>query len=318
MGNKIKTTERLKNGLKRRIKNLMRLISNLTKKSNHLVLKKEDLIKNSGYSKEEIKKIKAHFYEYGFCILKSFYTKSEMQRYKAYLDGLWLNRSNINASLDLLDIENSNRCIRFKDANLEHKKSHHKLNDLFLEDIYTKQISLSERLSSFLAFITDGFVAQCNSLNFEYGSQQPYHFDTFYMPPPMEATQLIVSSVCIEDVSEDAGPLSYWPKSHLCPPWLNDKGTTNAITSSDHDEANQHFLKYAEQNKLVPQSFIGETGDVFIWHQQLYHGGLTVIDKKKTRRSLVNHYWSFQSDKLPFNYVPVNSSSGFLQRKQKV
>ena len=131
-------------------------------------------------------------------------------------------------------------------------------------------------------------------------------------------SQLIVSSVCIEDVSEDAGPLSYWPKSHVCPPWLNSNGTTHTRTSSEHDAAIQYFLKYAEQNKLTPQSFKGEIGDVFIWHQQLYHGGLPIIDKKKTRRSLVNHYWSFQADELPLSYVPVNSCSGFLKRKHKV
>ena len=300
-----------KNGIK------INLPKEIFQLSNQYLPKEEDLIRNSGYSKEEIKRIKEHFYKYGFCILRSFYTKSDMQSYKVYWDNLWINRSNINASLDTIDNNKINRCIKFKDASLEDKKVPYKLNDLFLEDFYTRQISLSERLSSFLALITGGFIAQCNSLNLEFGSQQAYHFDSFYMPPPEDATQLIVSSICIEDVSEDAGPLSYWPKSHLCPPWINDKGTTHAGTSSEHEKANQHFLNYAEQNKLTPQTFKGEIGDVFIWHQQLYHGGLPIIDKKKTRRSLVNHYWSYPADKLPVNYFPVNSSSGFLQRDHK-
>ncbi len=76
----------------------------------------------------------------------------------------------------------------------------------------------------------------CNSLNFIWGSQQPDHFDTWYMPPPpvpecppegplkhaMHRFRppppppfgLAVSSICLEDVHPDAGPLMYYPGSH--------------------------------------------------------------------------------------------------------
>jgi ectoine hydroxylase-related dioxygenase (phytanoyl-CoA dioxygenase family) len=49
-----------------------------------------------------------------------------------------------------------------------------------------------------------------------------------------------------------------------------------------------------EKHRLQSETFIGKAGDVFIWHAQLYHGGLPILDPHRTRRSLVNHYWRSQ------------------------
>jgi hypothetical protein len=50
----------------------------------------------------------------------------------------------------------------------------------------------------------------CNSLNFERGSQQPFHIDTWYMPPPVEG-RMVVASIAVDDVDADNGPMAYYP-----------------------------------------------------------------------------------------------------------
>jgi hypothetical protein len=42
---------------------------------------------------------------------------------------------------------------------------------------------------------------------------------------------------------------------------------------------------------LKEEVFTGKAGDVFIWHSQLYRGGLQIEDHSKTRKTLVTHYW---------------------------
>ena len=36
-------------------------------------------------------------------------------------------------------------------------------------------------------------------------------------------------------------------------------------------------------------------GDVFLWHEQLLHGGTEIADMQRTRKSLVTHYWTKSS-----------------------
>jgi hypothetical protein len=42
---------------------------------------------------------------------------------------------------------------------------------------------------------------------------------------------------------------------------------------------------------LKETEFRGKSGDVFLWHAQLLHGGRPIRDMAKTRSSLVVHYW---------------------------
>ena len=282
----------------------------------HFELDPENSAKILGFTERQLLKSSAEFHENGYLVIPGFYSPNEVKVYSDYVDYLWEVRESVPVSVDTIRPGLPNECLPFKDVDIQEKYRPYKLNDLFLVDNFTRSLSLSRRLGCLLSFLVENLVAQCNSLNFEYGSQQPYHFDTFYMPPP-PGGQLIVSSICLEDVSPDAGPLSYWPRSHVYRPWLNSQGTTHCVTSKDHTLAVRHFSEIAKNENLSPLAFLGKAGDLFLWHQQLFHGGLPIRDGRRTRRSLVSHYWSFARHDLPPNYVAVNSFSGFLSRKPK-
>jgi ectoine hydroxylase-related dioxygenase (phytanoyl-CoA dioxygenase family) len=276
----------------------------------------EDVSSVTGLAIPRLRKIKKNYESNGYLILKKFFSGNEIEDYSNYYDYLWENRSRVKASIDLIDPRSGHEIKKFEDSTSCDRLGPYKINDLFLNDAKTLSVSLSPKLVTLLSWLTKGIVAQCNSLNFEFGSQQAYHFDTFYMPPPHRA-QLIVASICLEDVSDNAGPLSYWPKSHLCRPWINSEGTTHARTTSDYEEAIQNFQDYALMHNLSPKTLLGKSGDVFIWHQQLFHGGHAIKDYTKTRKSLVNHYWCYPHKLLPPNYNENLFCGGLLKRDHK-
>ena len=52
-----------------------------------------------------------------------------------------------------------------------------------------------------------------------------------------------------------------------------------------------HIESELERVGLKKQAFVGKAGDVLIWHSQLFHGGMPILDAAPTRKTLVVHYW---------------------------
>ena len=67
-------------------------------------------------------------------------------------------------------------------------------------------------------------------------------------------------------------------------------GRLHAV-NEEIEQATRYIELELQKCGLQEEVFVGEAGDVFIWHAQLYHGGTAIIDPEKTRRTLVTHYW---------------------------
>lgn len=164
-----------------------------------------------------------------------------------------------------------------------------KINNLFTESEVVRKAMFKPELRAVLANILGSEPVAINSLNFKYGSQQPAHIDSWYMPPPKDDS-LVVASICLEDVDPEAGPLVYYPGSHLIPGYRFSHGGLNAV--EEEMQACQDYVdRELAERGLEPHSFLGKKGDVFIWHCQLLHGGSPILRSEKTRKSLVVHYW---------------------------
>lgn len=172
---------------------------------------------------------------------------------------------------------------------LEDFKGPVKINDLFLVSDVVRRCNQNATLLAALRQLLGDDPLICNSLNFLYGSQQPPHFDTWYMPPPVQDA-MAVSSICLEDMTADNGPLIYYPESHKMPPYRFAHGGIHAV-DDEMPACEAYVAKQVEMNNLEERRFLGKKGDVFIWHSQLYHGGAPINDSGKTRKSLVTHYW---------------------------
>ena len=157
----------------------------------------------------------------------------------------------------------------------------------------------------------------CNSLSFERGSQQPAHFDTFYMPP-LVPNKMLATWIALEDCSLDAGPLIYYPGSHKLKPYCFSHGGLHAVRE-EMPQCQRYIQAELEKHDLRPQKFAARAGDVFIWHAQLLHGGSEINNLKLTRKK--HRHPLFQSSGTPWQLhhdgqisslsKPVSSNANF-------
>jgi phytanoyl-CoA hydroxylase len=237
------------------------------------------------------KEQQAYWENQGFLVIEGLFSRGAMRKARKFLDQLWENeRSPHNPLVIDTMLNTQGRRKYFRDATNEERQNVYKLNDAFLEYPAVRDLALDDHLVDVLSALVGGSVCVCNSLHFERGSQQGLHVDTFYMPPPAGG-ELIAASICLEDVAEDAGPLNYVATSHHIPPFLNSDGGRNIRSSEEQGQANWYYQAAIRDRGLREQKFLGRAGDVIIWHEQLVHGGLPIQNMKKTRKSLVVHYW---------------------------
>ncbi|MGL4882383.1 MAG: phytanoyl-CoA dioxygenase family protein [Waterburya sp.] len=230
----------------------------------------------------------------GFLILPNFFEPEKLETFLSEVNEIWQNRQRDNNPLviDILEGSLVGKRMKLKDVPEEVRTISHKLNDLYLISDGCRSLSLDPKLCLILEELLDGEPMIINSLTFEKGSQQPYHFDTYYMPPPVQ-NKMAVSSICLEDYHVESGPLKYYPKSHKIPPYTFSHGHLSAV-DTEMPQATDYIETQIEKHGLQSETFVGKAGDVFLWHAQLYHGGQPVLNPHRTRRSLVTHYWRFQ------------------------
>ena len=251
---------------------------------------------NEGMSAQQLQDWEAQ----GFLILRSFFTPERVQPLNEVVDQLWRGRRMKTNPLviDIFDGMRDGRRVFFRDAPDEARKYPYKLNDLYLEYPQVRELVLDHRLTRVLNDVLGGAPMVCNTINFEWGPQQEDHFDTFYMPP-REPNRMVAAWIALEDATPDAGPLRYYPGSHKIPQFLFSHGRTDAIPSEM-----PNFRKYIshelELRGLKPSMFVAKTGDVLIWHAQLFHGGYPIQDSRRTRKTLVAHYFRAQDYNVRF------------------
>lgn len=196
-------------------------------------------------------------------------------------------------TVDVLHGRHQGKCVRAREAPDEVFDGPFKINNLFAESPLVQAMTFAEPLRHALATVLGSEPLAINSLNFRYGSQQPDHIDSWYMPPPI-ANSMAVASICLEDIDPEAGPVVYYPGSHRIPPYVFSHGRIDAI-NDEMPSCNEYYKREVEARGLQSTRHLGRKGDVLIWHCQLLHGGSPINDPRKTRSSLVVHYWGSDS-----------------------
>jgi ectoine hydroxylase-related dioxygenase (phytanoyl-CoA dioxygenase family) len=108
--------------------------------------------------------------------------------------------------------------------------------------------------------------------------------------PPLSENRMAVLWFALEDIEPGSGELQYYPRSHTIPPYRFSHGEIWAL--NDEMPAFDEYIDVQLGDRgLKPERFRGASGDVFIWHAQLYHGGSAIEVPGSTRRSMVAHYW---------------------------
>jgi hypothetical protein len=131
------------------------------------------------------------------------------------------------------------------------------------------------------------------TLNFPVGTQQHFHTDSIHFSSMPERFMCGVW-IALEDISEDAGPLVYYPGSHKWPIYTNEHlGICSAESPERFNQSVYEPLWRAlvETHGVKPKTFTAKKGQALIWAANLLHGGMKQNDGNLTRWSQVTHYY---------------------------
>jgi len=250
----------------------------------------------------------------GYLILPKLFDRAQVARGARGFDEAWETRElgDRDLVIDAFVLGPKSKRMRLRDAPDAAREHVYKLNDMYLVDDFIRSLILAEPLVEAMRELVDDDVVAINTLHFERGSSQQYHVDTYYMPPP-PGGRLIVSSICLEDVHPDAGPLKYYRGSHNIQPYINCDEDRRVRNPSELADATAYVMRCCADLGLQPSTFCGRRGDTFLWHELLVHGGTEIADMARTRRSIVTHYWTRRA--MPAGSDVVPSHGGYYLRR---
>lgn len=152
----------------------------------------------------------------------------------------------------------------------------------------------NERLLGLLNFIMGKPVIPFQTINFIQGSEQRAHSDSIHMTTEPEG-YLIAMWIALEDIQTGSGELFYYPGSHRLPfistEKYNSGNTRWRIGNNSNKKYEDKIAEVVAENQLKKETFLAKKGDLLLWHANLLHGGSPIDDPKKTRRSMVAHYF---------------------------
>ncbi len=155
-------------------------------------------------------------------------------------------------------------------------------------------IGLHTELIELLSVFMHGKAQLFQSINFVMGSEQHTHSDSIHMTTyPLGG--LMGVWIALEDIGEDNGPLHYYPGSHKLPYYLNkdydNEGNSWMLGSKSYQAYEDMIEEKIKEKGLQKKTFLAKKGDVLLWHANLFHGGNEHLNKNRSRKSVVFHYF---------------------------
>ncbi len=155
-------------------------------------------------------------------------------------------------------------------------------------------IGLQPELLELLGVMMHGKASLFQSINFVMGSEQHTHSDSIHMTTyPLGG--LMGVWIALEDIGEDNGPLHYYPGSHKLPYYMNkdyeNEGNSIMLGSKSYRAYEDMIAEKIKEKGLTKKTFVAKKGDVLLWHANLFHGGNEHLNKNRSRKSVVFHYF---------------------------
>lgn len=164
------------------------------------------------------------------------------------------------------------------------------------------------------------------SLIFESGSEQDIHRDSPYFTTNPEYYYLGVW-VALEDVDELNGALQLYDRGHLLHEvdririferYYSFGDEINPIDQRLWDDYQNETIKLCDEIGLKKIVVPMKAGDTLIWHPHLPHGGSKIVERHRSRLSVVNHVIPEQVsvnglDVFYGNKVPSDSPNYHMQ-----
>ena len=170
-------------------------------------------------------------------------------------------------------------------------------NDIRIQDLWqysppAQQMAAHPEILKTLEMLYGREVIPFQTLNFKVGSQQKAHSDTMHFSS-LPARYMCGVWVALEDITEDNGPLFYYPGSHRTPEYnfSHFKNTVSDTSYDDYPEYETFMENLMDASPYQKEKFLAKKGDALIWSSNIVHGGSAVNDPNSTRFSQVTHYY---------------------------
>jgi len=127
------------------------------------------------------------------------------------------------------------------------------------------------------------------TLNFPVGTEQAVHSDSIHFNSEPFGMMCGVW-VALEDITEDQGPLIYYPGSQK----LSEMNFKEFDLPASYDFYNQYLdglQNLIKEHDFKPEYGLIKKGQALIWSANLLHGGSPQNNKNLTRFSQVTHYF---------------------------
>jgi ectoine hydroxylase-related dioxygenase (phytanoyl-CoA dioxygenase family) len=191
--------------------------------------------------------------------------------------------------------------VQFDINHEKYKGNHHdmhRIQDAWIFNEHVKKIATAPRVLDRLQLLYRRRPIPFQTLNFDVGTQQKTHSDMIHFSSIPERFMCGVW-VALEDVTEDNGPLHYYPGSQKLPFYeMSDMG----IKASESKKMKNVYMDYSDHYEIFIEEVIRnlglkkeklliKKGQALIWAANLLHGGEPILREGTTRYSQVNHYY---------------------------
>jgi ectoine hydroxylase-related dioxygenase (phytanoyl-CoA dioxygenase family) len=228
-----------------------------------------DIIATKNISESD-KKLATEYYENGYIVLSNLFSDELMDNIKSEM-----LEKGFNANFPIETFRNDVR-----------------IQDLWQYSDPIKELACHPKILDTLKMLYEREPVPFQTLNFKVGTQQKAHSDTLHFSS-LPARYMCGVWVALEDITEDNGPLFYYPGSHRNPEYnFSDfKNTTEDTSYENYPEYETFMEELMEKSSYKKKKFLAKKGDALIWSSNIIHGGSPVEDPKSTRFSQVTHYY---------------------------
>lgn len=176
--------------------------------------------------------------------------------------------------------------------------SPNRIQDAWQFNEHVKNIAIRSSILEKLQLLYRRRPIPFQTLNFDRGTQQGTHSDMIHFSSIPERFMCGVW-VALENVTEENGPLHYYPGSHKLPFYeMSDMG----VKASDSLKMKNGYMDYTDHYEVFIQEVVKslglkkkqlliKKGQALIWAANLLHGGDTILTAGLSRHSQVTHYY---------------------------
>ena len=228
-----------------------------------------DIIKTKNISEED-KNLASEYYDNGFIVISNVFPNELIDKIKSEM-----NEKGFNENFPIQTFRNNIR-----------------IQDLWQYSDPVKELACHPKIMDTLKMLYEREPVPFQTLNFKVGTQQKAHSDTLHFSS-LPARYMCGVWVALEDITEDNGPLFYYPGSHRNPEYnFSDfKNTTEDTLYENYPEYETFIEDLMEKSSFKKKKFLAKKGDALIWSSNIIHGGSPVEDPQSTRYSQVTHYY---------------------------